>query len=163
MHRVKCLKCEKYFDADIVPYVKFGRRYGHSSCYPDIEQVQALQEEQDEVTLFYRYAKEILKDEFNYVKIKRQVDAYLIDPYNFTYQGMMLSMKYWYEVKKNSIDKSRGAIGIIPYIYNDARKYFLTIYNAQQANKDKEIKTQIRKVVIPIPKGDAPKIKLFNF
>ena len=35
-----------------------------------------------------------------------------------------LTLKYFFEIKKNSIEKSKGSIGIIPYIYSEAALYY---------------------------------------
>jgi hypothetical protein len=40
------------------------------------------------------------------------------------YRGQLLTLKYFYEIKKNSVKKSNGSIGIIPFIYEDARCYY---------------------------------------
>jgi len=42
---------------------------------------------------------------------------------------MLKALKYWYEVKKNPLDTNRG-IGIIPYIYNQAKEYYYALYLA---------------------------------
>jgi hypothetical protein len=41
-----------------------------------------------------------------------------------SFRGMINSLIYFYEVKKNSKTKANESIGIIPYIYEDAQKYF---------------------------------------
>lgn len=40
------------------------------------------------------------------------------------YRGQLLTLKYFFEVKKNSIEKAKGSIGIIPFIYAEARVYY---------------------------------------
>lgn len=44
-----------------------------------------------------------------------------------TYKGIYLSLKYWYDVKKNGIERSNGGIGIVPYIYKEASAYWKQI------------------------------------
>lgn len=66
------------------------------------------------------------------------------------YRAQLLTLKYFYEVKKNSLDKSKGSIGIIPYVFNDAMLYYSELEKKQktigeailnQLNKDRvEIK-----------------------
>jgi hypothetical protein len=43
---------------------------------------------------------------------------------NYTYKGMLNSLKYFFEVKKNDIKKSCERIGIIPYVYDEAQNYY---------------------------------------
>ena len=56
------------------------------------------------------------------------------------YRGQLLTLKWFYEVKKNSKDKSNGSIGIIPFVYDDARHYY-----EKQAKKADEIGQAIQK------------------
>ena len=35
----------------------------------------------------------------------------------YPYRGQLLALKYFFEVKKSSIEKAHGSIGIVPYIY----------------------------------------------
>lgn len=43
----------------------------------------------------------------------------------YTYQGQLLTLKYFFEVKKSSIQKSNGSIGIIPWIYEESKQYYI--------------------------------------
>ena len=45
--------------------------------------------------------------------------------YGYTYKGMFFSVKYFFEIKKNSWDKATGAIGIVPYVYQEATDYWV--------------------------------------
>lgn len=56
------------------------------------------------------------------------------------YRGQLLTLKYFYEVKKNSIEKSNKSIGIIPWIWTEAANYYET-----QQDKQKEIGEMIQK------------------
>lgn len=56
------------------------------------------------------------------------------------YRGQLLTLKYFYEVRKNSIQKSNGSIGIIPFVYDEARLYY-----SKLEQKQKEIGDMIQK------------------
>lgn len=56
------------------------------------------------------------------------------------YKGQLLTLKYFYEIKKNSTEKAKGSIGIIPFIYEEAKYYYET-----QAKKMDEITSSIQK------------------
>ena len=56
------------------------------------------------------------------------------------YRGQLLTLKYFYEVKKNSIKKANGSIGIIPFVYEEARQYY-----AKLEQKQKEIGEMIQR------------------
>ena len=56
------------------------------------------------------------------------------------YRGQLLTLKYFYEVKKSPKDKSNGSIGIIPFVYEEAR-----IYYEKKARRADEIANAIQK------------------
>ncbi len=59
------------------------------------------------------------------------------------YKAQLLTLKYWYEVKGNTTEKSNGSIGIIPYIAADSRSYYLA-----QLKKKKETEEAIRQQLL---------------
>lgn len=61
-----------------------------------------------------------------------------------TYRGQLLSLKYFYEIKKNSIKKSNGSIGIVPFIYDEAKIYYSKIEQQQKEIGD-AIQKQLEK------------------
>ena len=130
---VKCLYCGEQFDRLSEPNVKIGRRYAHKTCY-EAQDDETLKKQKDEHD-FYEYIKELYGSDYNYISISKQAENY-IKMYNFTYSGMLKSLKWFYEVKGNSKEGSNGRIGIIPYIYEDAKKYYYNLYLAQQRNKN---------------------------
>lgn len=56
------------------------------------------------------------------------------------YRGQLLTLQYFYDIRKNSKDRSNGSIGIIPFIYDEARLYY-----EKQAKKADEIGKAIQK------------------
>lgn len=157
---VKCLYCGEQFDRLSVPCVKLGRRYAHKECYEaqDEEQLKKDKDKHD----FFEYIKEIYGSDYNYISISKQAENY-IKQYNFTYSGMLKSLKWFYEVKQNDKESSNGRIGIIPYIYEDAKKYYYNLYLAQQRNKDVQGYTlEVKEIVIARPRVHVAPPKLFN-
>ena len=157
---VKCLYCGEQFDRASEPSVKIGRRYAHKKCF-DAQSDQDKQLQQDKSD-FYNYIKEIYGSDYNYVSIQKQAENY-IKQYNFTYSGMLKSLKWFYEVKHNSKESSNGRIGIIPYIYEDAKKYYYDLYLAQQRNKNvQSFRIEVKETVITSPRMFVPPPKLFD-
>ena len=157
---VKCLYCGQQFDRLSEPNIKIGRRYAHKSCYEsqDKEQLKQDRDKHD----FFEYIKELYRDDYNYVSISKQAESY-IKQYNFTYSGMLKSLKWFYEVKGNSKEGSNGRIGIIPYIYEEAKKYYYNLYLAQQRNKDIQgYRLEVKEIVIASPRMYIAPPKLFD-
>ena len=95
------------------------------------------------------------------IKTTRQITDYRKN-YNFTYSGMLKALVWWFEVKKNSVEAANGGIGILPYIYNDAKTYYYGLYLAQQANKNKQIRVQVEEVEIAPPQVYVQPPRLFR-
>ncbi len=56
------------------------------------------------------------------------------------YRGQLLTLQYFYDIRKNSKDRSNKSIGIIPFVYDEARLYY-----EKQAKKADEIGRAIQK------------------
>ena len=159
---VKCLYCGEQFDRNDPSnhFVKIKRRYAHKNCAEEYE--NSLTQEQKDLKSLIEYIKELLKEDYNFMKVKKQIEDYH-EKYDYSYSGMLRSLKWFYEVKNNSIDKANGGIGIIPFIYNDAYKYYYNIYLAQQKNKDIEnYHTKITEITIQSPRMYVRPPQLFN-
>lgn len=163
-HYVICKYCNEKFDRDSEPCVQVGaRRYAHAECSTKFQQ-SLSQEERDEMN-FYEYAKVLFKDTYNYVMTKKLATQY-VKSYNYTYSGMQKALYWFYEIKHNTIEKSNGSIGILPYVYNEAKDYYYRLYLAQIANNIEDIQTYSPKAVeieIGSPRVRIDPPKLFNF
>lgn len=168
-HIVKCLYCGEHFDTNFTPFIKVRtNRYAHQVCH-DKAMAERSQEEKDK-ELLENYIKEL----FGYEKIPevvyKQIKQYLND-YNYTYSGMYKTLKYHYEVKRGNIEKAYGRIGIVPYMYNEAARYYYAIWEAQQrstaiiAREQGRFEKNIREVRIEPPKRAVmrPKRRPFGF
>lgn len=56
------------------------------------------------------------------------------------YKAQLLILKYFFEIRKSPIEKSRGSIGIIPWIATEAEQYWL-----KQMERRKEIEEGIKR------------------
>ena len=130
MHKVTCIYCKQIFDRDKEPAVLVStRRYAHALCAEKAnkEQTQA-EKDYDQLIL---YIRKILKESYVDAKVKKQIMDFK-KQYNYTFSGMLKTLEWWYEIKKNPIDKANGGIGIIPFVYQEAYNYYKAIYDAQQ-------------------------------
>ena len=88
----------------------------------------------------------LFKEDYINPRIRKQINDFMTT-YNYTYSGMLKALIYFYDVKGNSIEKSHGGIGIIPYIYKDAYNYYYQLWEAQERNKEKDIGLFVPQVV----------------
>ena len=167
-HWVKCYYCDETFDTSSTPFVAINaKRYAHKSCH-EKKLANESQQEKDKRTL-HEYIKELFHFTEIPLKITKQIQTYAFDPqYRYTYSGMYKTLKYFYEIQGNSIDKANGGIGIIPYVYAQAFEYWKAIWEAQQLNEGVDLRKYIlpsREIHLPPPQRE-PMVrtrKLFAF
>ena len=68
--------------------------------------------------LFGQYSEDQPVSSWNIVQMQKFKDK------GISYKAQLLTLKYFYEIKHNSIAKSNGSIGIIPYIITESRLYY---------------------------------------
>lgn len=159
---VICKACGKKFDREVTPAVKVtANRYAHLDCVKGGYTVP--QEELDMIEL-HKYLKELFKEEYNYYTLQKQIEAYQRD-HEYSITGILKTLKYWYEVKHNKIDKAHGRIGIVPHVYKQAYDYYYNIHIINTRNQMKKIQEpSLREIKIkpPQPSETIPPQKLFN-
>ena len=133
-------------------------RYVHKKC----NEIHP-QDDKDEIML-YIIKLYGLKDDYILPKFMLQLSNFE-KQYHFTYSGMLKALKYWYEVKKNPVNKDFG-LGIIPHIYKQAYGHYYALWLANVQNKGKDLSEYIPKdivVTIKSPQRQIEKRPLFNF
>lgn len=160
---VKCKYCNISFSREKEEFVQEGRRYSHKKCYEN-HLANQTQEEKDKDN-FYRYVKQLF-GQYNYLVVSRMAEKY-IQENGYTYSGMTKTLYYFYEIKRNPIEKAKGNIAIIPYVYEEAKQYFMNIAKAQQANAGKQVSRNMNPVKVVHITSPQPekkkKHKLFKF
>lgn len=161
---VKCLYCGKTFDRNLEEFVQVNKvRYAHKLCY-DQHQSHITQEERD-LQALQNFIKKLFSTDTISPKVAKQIKDYHNDR-NYTYSGIYKSLVYFYQIKGNSIEKANGGIGIVPYIYEDARNYYTAIMAAQETNQAKPIqqwKPKVIEIHIPPPVSQPKKSSRFAF
>ena len=99
-------------------------------------------------------------------RITLQIKKYMQDQPEYTYSGIRRTLEYFYDIKKNDISKANGNIGIVPWIYEEAKRYYYNQWLLSQKNADKDIaqyKPKIVEIVIKPPQREPKKRRLFTF
>ena len=166
-HLVKCPKCGQIFDTNQIQAVRVGaRRYGHASCYPDSTDFVELEtkEENNDLVVLKDYISKLYGDKANWVLINKQIKDFQKD-YNYSLSGILKSLVWFYEIKGNSVEKTNGGIGIVPFCYQDAYNYYYNLFVAQSQNKDKDIQemtSRVKEIIIKAPERPIKK-RFFKF
>lgn len=154
---VNCVFCKKKLDKNGVGCIQLSpNRYAHLECAskPKTEK-ESLEE----------YIMELFECEYIPPRIQKQITQY-IEQYHFTYSGIHKALTYFFEVKKNPVEKESPTLGIVPYCYKEAFTYYYSIWEAKQKNKGKSFEDYVPKeIVINIspPERKNRKQKVFSF
>lgn len=165
-HLVKCSICGLQFDRDKIQAVRTSaRRYAHATCDPNNKDLVPLEqkEEDPDLTKLKDYINQKFGKSANWAQINRQIKIYTTEN-GYSLSGILKSLVYFYDVKANSIDKSNGALGIVPFVYKDAYNYYYSLFIAQSQNEQKDVAgivSKVKEITIPLPKITLPK-RFFN-
>lgn len=145
-HIVKCKYCGMQFDASLEPFVKISNRYAHKACSDQFE-ANKTEEERNKEEL-EKYIKELFSYKTIPQVVYKQMKEY-VEVNKYTYTGILKSLKFYYEVKHGDKEKAHGRIGIVPYIYEDAKQYYFAIWQAQQENASRIEALPQQNITIP--------------
>ncbi|AZV43588.1 hypothetical protein BAOM_2979 [Peribacillus asahii] len=138
---VKCPYCEQQVDKDVS--VSHQKRYYHELCF------KTMKREQDDYKSLMDYIVELFGEDKPLMLLKKQVKDLKDEGYK--YKGMELALKYFFDTLGNRVKENTG-IGIIPYIYEDAKNHYITIKKVE--NSTEGFNTDIKKKVVII---ESPK------
>lgn len=150
----KCPYCGENFDRIHEGCYKIPQgkrfRYAHINCFEQLEDkpqdaIYVEPVEEIDRTKVTDYIQEIFGDNAKWSSIGRTITSYLNKGYNI--DGIYNALYYWYTIKGNSIDKARGNISIVEYVYEDAKKYFTELEQITEINEKKEVKASQEEIV----------------
>lgn len=163
-HIVKCKFCNMQFDTEKEPFVIVSaRRYAHQKCYDKVQATKS-QAEKDYEEL-ERYIKDLFGIQVLNATITKQIKTFRED-FDLSYTGILSTLKWWIEIKKEKMEDKNYGIAIVPYIYDQAKEYYYNIYIANQANEAIDLehyKPKVEIVNIPPPQVRTPPKKLMDF
>lgn len=151
-----CPVCKEQLHKDEA--IKQGNRYYHSNC---LEEKQKKDEEKKQGKKSNDY-----KDLIDYIckkyrlrapsgMIMKQIKEYK-DQYEYTYKGMELALRYFYDVLDNPI--YGDGVGIIPYIYEEAKEQYIRKIEIKKKVEKENMTTEERVVYIQPQKRKNKKI-----
>lgn len=161
MHKCKCIFCKADFDRDKIAYVQVSeRRYAHKECF-DARLVETSKTESDYDKLV-NYIEKLFGVGYVSARIAKQIKDFR-EQYGYTYSGILGTLIYWFDVRKATLDQANGGIGIVPYVYDQARDYYAKIDAANNINANVEYKPRTIEITITSPRPVEQKPKLFIF
>ena len=130
--------------------------YYHRICYDTWRAAPSTNEEW--ILMIFDFLARDMKVKYNYHLCKAQIDKFWkenkINP-----KGIYFTLKYFYEVKNNSWDKSHGGLGIVPWVFDEAKTYWIE-QERKKRGFIKNIETQAKeKTIIKITRKQEKKEK----
>lgn len=158
-HKVKCKFCGETFDRDKEECVKINSRYAHSDCYTKGQQFAALEKEK------YRRITDLIVElngpDNDWARIGSQIKKFLSE--GMTYDGIYGALYYFHIIRK----RKYKSIGIVPHIYDEARKYYEREHNiyaqAEQVKTEEQQLENKKEVVVIKPIEKENKFISFDY
>ena len=121
--RICHMPIDKVRQKENVDWIMPSRNYYfHKVCYETWKAQPAT--EDDWVKMIYDFLARDIKVSYDYHKCKAQIEKFWkenkINP-----KGIYFTLKYFYEIKGNSWEKGHGGLGIVPYVFADAKAYWI--------------------------------------
>lgn len=139
MHVLLCAKCNQEIKGK--DYRTRNRKRYHNECYAELiaqaEQLNGKKAESfksNERETLVVYICRLYGIETISYAIDKQIEHY-VNQLNYTYTGIQKALYYHHEMKENPVGEYTVTIGIVPYIYDEAKAFFLLTYEADEANK----------------------------
>lgn len=125
---VHCRVCGGAINRDVeienVDWIMPSRNYFyHKKCYEDWKSKEEREKDEFWIDMIYDYIARDLKIPYNYFMCEKQRMSFV--KRRMTNKGIYFALKWFIEVKKGSMEKSNGGIGIIPYIYEESCNYWI--------------------------------------
>lgn len=126
------------------------KKKGKAAPKPKAELKDAVSEEEyAEKKQYYQYLRELINDELS-AKVYALTDQY-ISRYSFTFKEMYQTLVYLHEIVEK--DLVGDIVGLIPYYYDQAQRYYKDLETVSESNKNIDISNMYKeKVVVIQPK-----------
>lgn len=114
--KVKCPECGTFNDKENAVY--YNSKYYCKVCYEN-----KISESQDYKDLI-AYICELYQIDAPTGWMLKQIKDFK-EQFNYTYRGMRTTLHYFYEIQEgNDVADSKG-IGIVPFVYEEAKKFYI--------------------------------------
>lgn len=157
----KCIYCKKELSKKDENCVLVSEgKYAHQECV----ELESKREKTDKEK-FEEYVIQLLEIEYIEPRIRAQINKYVKER-GYTYSDMLKAMVYYYDIKGNSKEQARKykTLGLLPYFYDDAKRYYYEIWEARQRNEGKKLEQAPQRIVrIPPPQPKPRKKHRFRF
>lgn len=126
---------------------------------PQAELKDALSEEEyNDKKAYYEYIKHLVSKESNEPLDPRiyAISNNINEKYGISWKWMYLTLVYMDEILEYDFDLKKGIVGLIPYYYNQTKKFYEELDRIEANNKDLEIDGMYQETMIYIKRPKRP-------
>jgi len=124
LRSVKCQWCSEQIDRNTEPFEKESKGYYHKQCHTDMKVDRANRED------LMSFISSLLGPQANLAFVAKQIKQFT-EKYKMTHSGIKGTLVYLTEIKKMRLKPEMG-IALVPYQYENARKYFESLAEARE-------------------------------
>lgn len=114
--KVKCPECGTFNDKENAVY--HNSKYYCKVCYEN------KQRESQDYKALIAYICELYEIDVPSGWILKQIKEFK-EQYKYTYRGMKTTLHYFYEIQEGNDVKDSMGVGIIPFVYDEAKKFYI--------------------------------------
>lgn len=126
--KVKCPYCENQLDKDEA--VSHKKKYYHQSCF------ETWQNEKEDRASLLSYICDLYRVDVPPMLILKQIKDYQ-EEHKFKLKGIELALRYFHEILDSPVN-FEGGIGIVPYIYEQAKQDYIKRMKIAESFKNVE-------------------------
>ena len=154
---IKCCVCN-VDDFEEEEIVKYNRR---NYCYPCLE--EKLKPDEFDKHMFYLHFQNLFNrkpTQLEWIQLDKMIDdsKQAQNPWDWWRLDKMLT--YVYEIECLEPSDEHGVVGIMPYLELKASQFFRSLYEAEEANMDVDMTTEVKKIQTSNIKRQSKKPKL---
>lgn len=161
---MKCDYCNEQITS--ISYKTLNKKHFHKDCYvkylKELEEKNKVQKEQSsrlinkDKTSQLQELEKFMCDKWNINSVPYLVSKHIddmVNQNNYSYLGILQALIYYYDILDNP-PYERPSVGIVPYVYDEAQRFYYEVDRVNANNKDREIVEHNVKVQIPKPKSN---------
>ena len=106
-------------------------------------------EDEEQINQLKKYICDLFQIDKVPFLIEKQIVEYTTN-YNYTYNGIYKTLVYFYDLSNNPVPP-QVTIGIVPYVYEEAKNFYYNAYQVNIVNSKTHIENNTKQVKIQPP------------
>ena len=127
---MKCRQCGKEINKESAIKIKERIYVCSTECEQKYTAAKSTQKNSDDLTELKSYINQLYNGEVNWPLIMKQLKS-MREEYGYKISGILYTLKYAHDIKEMNFNGN--SIGIVPYIYNEAKQFYLQLNQVKKS------------------------------